>query len=289
MSRKRFLWTLPLVGVLAVVAIAVFLGASPGDKPPQLTGENVTEYDHSDSFVIKNPTRSIEQGEVVDGGCKFTTRLEKTFDEPAKVARTISADFSTCERLVEKGTIDPETLEDINEEEATESIPAVPSESSSSTENTGRSRGLLASPLPNQDTVYETKFKTRWEDPPPFNIDVNWVRSELEWTIDGDTVVFHDGRCRLYWRSGTGWTNEGGGPCNQTYNSSQTVVTLNKTSHAFDNDSFPCFQSGSWGYGAETNYTNNKVNGTLIGSSGTSSTTASGDCAYLLHSSQILE
>ena len=120
--------------------------------------------------------------------------------------------------------------------------------------------------------------------------DGNALAFEYEsWTIDGDTVVFDDGRCKLYWWSDTWWTNEGGGPCNQTYNSGQSHVTVNKTSHTYDNESFPCPVPGGWGYGAETEYTNNKVTGTLVGSSGTSSTTASGDCAYLLHFSEILE
>ena len=60
---------------------------------------------------------------------------------------------------------------------------------------------------------------------------------------------------------------------------------VKKPTHGFENTNFPCPGGG----GAETSYVNNIVGGTLMGSWGTSTTSASGDCAYLLSSSQILD
>ena len=282
MRRKTFLWVIPLVGVMAVIAMAVLFGASSGDAPVELTGENVVEYDHSDSFTIRNSERKIDQGEAIDGGCKFTTRLERATGEPAKAARTLATDFDTCERVIEAGTLTSEDLEEIYEEGEgnKESIPAAPEDNSASTGNTWYSGGVLASPL---RSYYSTaRFRTIWEDPP--NIDVNWVQSEVEWLTDDGEVFYSGGECDWYWLPW--WSDEGGGACTWYYNSDNTQIMVKKPSHGFENTTFPC---GDGNFGAETSYTNNIVGGTTVSSWGSSTTSASGDCAWLLSSSKILD
>ena len=114
--RRSTIAALLSVSVLAVLLYLIGSGYSvsaEGEEPLRLPGSDVIEYDHSDSFAIQDPVRSIDQGERVGDACKFTTRLERAFGEPAKVARTLAVDFTTCEKLVEKGTLTPEDLETI--------------------------------------------------------------------------------------------------------------------------------------------------------------------------------
>ena len=285
MRRKTLLWMFPLVGIMAVIAMAILFGASSGDAPVKLTGENVVEYDHSESFTIRDTQRKIDEGEVIDGGCKFTTRLERAIGEPAKAVRTLEVNFDTCERVIEKGTLTPEDLEELeakdgDAEGTTESTPATPEDDSASTVNSSYSGGVLASPLPSYYSA--ARFKTIWEDPP--NLDVNWVRSEVEWLTDGGEVFYTGGECELHWVPW--WSNEGGQACTWYYNSDNTQVMVKKPSHGFENTTFYC---GNNNYGAETSYTNNIVGGTTVGSWGNSTTSASGDCAWLLSSSEILD
>ena len=115
------------VAVLAVLLYMIgssYSVSAEGEEPLHLPGTDVIEYDQSDNFAIQDAVRSISQGERVGDACTFTTRLERAFGEPAKVARTLPVDFTTCEQLVEKGTLTPEDLRTITEHDATESNPA---------------------------------------------------------------------------------------------------------------------------------------------------------------------
>ena len=282
--RRSTIAALLSVSVLAVLLYLIGSGYSvsaEGEEPLRLPGSDVIEYDHSDSFAIQDPVRSIDQGEGVGDACKFTTRLERAFGEPAKVARTLAVDFTTCEKLVEKGTLTPEDLETIIEHDATESSPAQGLNPGRTDTETVGSSGLLSS---NTNTA---KFRTTWEDPP--NLDVNWVESMVKWRNDteNDVVVYDSGKCSWYWLWITGWTDEGGS-CWWSYEDSNQWLVMVDTIHDFDNTSFPCPDGLGLGFGAATNYDPNRVGGSLYGSWGTSTTTATGDCAYLLDSRDVL-
>ena len=281
MRRRTFLWMIPLVGIMAVIAMAVLFGASSGDAPVRLTGENVVEYDHSDSFAIRNAERKIDQGDVTGSGCKFTTRLECAFGEPIRALRTLAADFDTCRRVIEKGSLTTEDIVKIDKEGTgnRESSPATSEDDSASTVNTSSPGSILASPLQNYAST--ARFRTTWEDPP--NLDVNWVQAEVEWLTSNGEVFLSGGECEWYWLPW--WTDEGGQACTWSYNSDNTQIIVKKPTHGFENTSFEC----GVGAGAETSYTNNRVGGTTSGSWGSSTTSASGDCAWLLSSSQILD
>ena len=148
------------------------------------------------------------------------------------------------------------------------------------TETVGSS-GLLSS------NINTAKFRTTWEDPP--NLDVNWVESMVKWRNDteNDVVVYDSGKCSWYWLWITGWTDEGGS-CWWSYEDSNQWLVMVDTIHDFDNTSFPCPDGLGLGFGAATNYDPNRVGGSLYGSWGTSTTTATGDCAYLLDSRDVL-
>ena len=135
--------------------------------------------------------------------------------------------------------------------------------------------------------INTAKFRTTWEDPP--NLDVNWVESMVKWRNDteNDVVVYDSGKCSWYWLWITGWTDEGGS-CWWSYEDSNQWLVMVDTIHDFDNTSFPCPDGLGLGFGAATNYDPNRVGGSLYGSWGTSTTTATGDCAYLLDSRDVL-
>ena len=116
--------TVAVLAVLLYLMGSSYSASAKGEEPLRLPGTDVIEYDHSDNFAIQDAVRSINQGERVGDACKFTTRLERAFGEPAKVARTLAVDFTTCEQLVEKGALTPEDLMAIIEQDAAESSPA---------------------------------------------------------------------------------------------------------------------------------------------------------------------
>ncbi len=205
--------------------------------------------------------------------------LARGFGEPIKAARTLAIDFDTCERLVETGSVTPEDAARINESDASESSPpAAPEGPRPSKAYSGS--GVLAS------TVNTAKFTTTWED--LAGIDVNWVRSEVKWTVDDGQVTFRSGQCQLYWRSGTGWRKGTSDACASEYLGGQTQIVVNRAYQEFNNNVFPCPTISGVGAGADTAYFDNKVGGTTIGSWGRSTTRASGDCAYLLDYTQVL-
>ena len=269
------------MGVLLYLTVSNYWVSAQDDEPLRLTGEDVIEYDHPGDVAIQDAVRRINRGERVGDACKFTTRLERAFGEPAKISRTLAVDSAKCEQLLEEGTVTPEDLKKITEGDATESSPAQELNPGGTDLKTGRSSGLLSSPL--QSHINTAYFRTIWED--PINIDVNWVESMVKWWNDTtNEVVVYDSRssCSWDWLALSGWTDEGG-TCTWEYVANQSQVTVTKV-HDFDNTSFPCIA----GFGVATNYDPNVVGGTLVSSWGTSTTMASGDCAFLLDSKNVL-
>ena len=125
-----------------------------------------------------------------------------------------------------------------------------------------------------QTSNYVVKQKIGWKD--PIALDVNFVQTGMEWTIDGDQVVYEGGNCR--WYRFALWTDEGG-TCVQRYQYNHTVIELDQT-RDFSNDVFPC---GNGNYGADTTYNPSRVGATVNGPFTTHYSAASGDCAWLLH------
>ena len=258
--------------------------------PVGLTGENVVEYDHSDSFEILEAVRSIDQGVRVVAGCEFTTRLEGAHNGPPVVSRTIAADFDTCERIIEVGTISQSDYEEIMDTKplATDTPVPInygPDGPSVEPASTGHVGGVLQSPL--RMETRSISFKTWWED--IIHWDVNWVQSNLSYQVDlanGKVIyVSEDSSCTRFWRSGSGWS-DGGGTCGWEYGSGQSSVKVS-ADREFNNSTFPCGIHTPWGdfsgYGADTYYEDNIVGATLSSVWGSSTTTVSGDCAHLLH------
>ena len=78
----------------------------------------------SDIIPMGMRTSSID-----DPMCNVAVCSSTILGEPAKVARTLAVDFTTCEELVEKGALSPEDLKAITEHDATESSPGTGIES----------------------------------------------------------------------------------------------------------------------------------------------------------------
>ena len=223
-------------------------------------------------------------------GCEFTTRLEGAHNGPPVVSRTIAADFDTCERIIEVGTISQSDYEEITDTEplATDTpvpISYGPDGPSVEPASTGHVGGVLQSPL--RMETRSVSFKTWWED--IIHWDVNWVQSNLSYQVDlanGKVIyVSEDSSCTRFWRSGSGWP-DGGGTCGWEYGSGQSSVKVS-ADREFNNSTFPCGIHTPWGdfsgYGADTYYEDNIVGATLSSVWGSSTTTVSGDCAHLLH------
>jgi hypothetical protein len=169
---------------IVTVAIGVFMASNMcvSADEPMLTGEGWIVHDWGERFSIENGVKSIQKGERIGDDCRFTVRLERRPGEPAKIARGFAVNPSTCEKLVEKGILSEEGKQVIRKEEsrADGSRDSRQPKLVNSNINTGkRGPGLHApSLLPSDDA----SFKTRWED--PVNLDVNWVKSWVEWEYD---------------------------------------------------------------------------------------------------------
>ena len=250
----------------------------------------------TDSFEILEAVLSVNVGARVVDGCEFTTRLEGVHNGPAVVSRTIAADFDTCERIIEVGTISENDYEKITSIEPLVSDTPVPSSygpdsPTGESGSAGHVGGALQRPL-----MLETRsasFKTWWED--KIHWDVNWLQSNLSYQVDSANskviYVHGDSSCTRFWRSGSGWS-DGGGTCTWGYGAGQSSVNVS-ADHEFNNSIFPCGIHTEWGdfsgYGAGTYYEDNIVGATLVSVWGTSTTTVSGECAHLLHKHDIAQ
>lgn len=119
MTRLIFKITVGLASIAAAV-IGVFVASNMhvSANEPMLTGEGWIIHDWGDRFPIENGVKSIQKGERIGDACRFTMRLEKAPGEPPKIARGLAVNPSTCEKLVEKGTLSEEGRQVIREEES---------------------------------------------------------------------------------------------------------------------------------------------------------------------------
>ena len=111
---KRIFWLFSLLGILAVVGVAVFFVAAQGDgEPAPLEGDNVTTYDYTDDPAFLNSTRTLRQAEKAeDGSCIFTGYMEGGPDGPPLASRVLQVNWDTCEYIEEEGELNPAQLQD---------------------------------------------------------------------------------------------------------------------------------------------------------------------------------
>ena len=80
-------------------------------------GNGVITHPPDDDPPIQNRTRFIQQGERIDGVCRYTTRVEGQLGGPAKIGRVLAENPNTCEQLVEEGTLSEEGKRKMEEED----------------------------------------------------------------------------------------------------------------------------------------------------------------------------
>ena len=118
----------PLVFAAVVLAgLAVFMAfeiSAPAqvEPPLRLTGDDIIQYDLSDRIPIIDPELSINRGQRVGDGCRFTDRLERAFGAPPQISRTLAVNFTTCEKLVETGSLTQADLRIVVGEDALEPL-----------------------------------------------------------------------------------------------------------------------------------------------------------------------
>jgi hypothetical protein len=169
------------LAVIAIVSVGVFMVSDVylSADEPILPGSDVIYHDWSGRFPIENGVKSIQNGQKVEDGCKFTTRLERMLGEPPKIARTLAHKPSTCERIIEKGTLSEKGRKVIREEENRPDGSRESESPESVNPSTNHGKKVPGLPSPLLLPTNEGSFKTRWED--PFGLDVNWLKSWVQW------------------------------------------------------------------------------------------------------------
>ena len=173
-----------------------------------MEGDDVITHDWRDRFAIEDGEKIILTGQEKGDSCLFTVALENTPDGSPKIARELAVKPSTCELLIEKGTLSAEGKRVIDDETSRAdgsgaSIQPTPRE----TQRDTRKGGLQlpsASGLPSNTAWH----KVIWED--PVQLDVNWVESRVEWEYDAPhaRVYYVNGLSSSYWYTPSGWVRD---------------------------------------------------------------------------------
>lgn len=248
-----------------VLLMTVLLGSASAQSDPQLAanacGAASPSGDGTIMFTTPGQLKNAEcrtlRGKKLKDGCHWNPpELVLGPDQQAIEARQVSANFSTCATVVEIGT--PTVIEPIpaNEQVATEQSAA----------------GSIA-PLALYHTT-QAYIKVTWWD--PLGIDVNHVRSILNWTWgQNGCIVGSTASSAIYSQLATGWSNYYWNWWKET--SCQQHYT--RTDADFQN---PIFCGGSTTY---THYRNVWIRGGYQGGYGGNldSTWANGGCVSLLH------
>ena len=117
----------PVVAIaLGVVLISVLTASliifTQDSDEVTLDGPGVIRYDWLyEETPITDGVRRIIQGTRVDGVCVYTYRRSSDPNDPPKIQRTLASNPTTCEELVEEGTLDSPS-DQVPEDQAMESV-----------------------------------------------------------------------------------------------------------------------------------------------------------------------
>ncbi len=156
-----FAIAIALLGVMfylvGIIGPSYASSSNQDGAPPVLTGDDVIEYDQFDNVPLINPVRRIIQGEVIDGGCRFTSYMEPPPGQRYTMGRTLAVNWTRCEKLEEHGGLSDEDGEAMMEDEEGATGEATPQP-----ENPDRSLdlGALIPMLPQCSNIKVAKLKT---------------------------------------------------------------------------------------------------------------------------------
>lgn len=193
-NALRIAISITILSTFAILQSPALSQSPPGDDDLQLQGEGVITYGatgHTHDDLI-NPTKTILQGaRLPDGGCSFRSpTLTATTPGTVVLLKELQYNPATCQSLVAHGRV------------------------------AGASTGILTPPTPQTVTsadaisagigvggwtTHAGYHRSWFED--PLRIDVNVVRTHVQWAENGSRVstTSYDGSHRLEWLNGTGW------------------------------------------------------------------------------------
>ncbi len=243
---------------LLVVTVQAENNIAPPTNEVNLTGQSIVFFNVSNLTPIENKSRLILQGTKTPTGCRYNISLHKNNTEGniTKVIRELALDPTTCQQLVEQGTLSKPVSYKTDGDVFQNEIVFVNKTDKATTE----------------DATAQATFKTTWYD--PVGITVNYVYDTVNWDYDGNTVspnFISDGR----WpNSATGWYEA----AHTLYPYYDSTMVQGSTYDHMENDIFCALQTTNvW-------YQNNNVNGYADGSSdGGVVSWDDGGCSTWLH------
>lgn len=261
MNKHKVIQLGAMLVAMLLVSIAFVAGVSANNVTPttnevNLTGQGVVFFNVSNLTPIENKSRLILQGTKTPAGCRYNINLHKNNTEGniIKVIRELAVDPTTCQQLVEQGTLSkPESYQ-----------------------TDGRLQEIVfankTAKAKTGDPTAQATFTTTWYD--PVGITVNYVADTVNWNYDGNTVSPNFWSDARWPNSATGWYEV----AHALYPYSGSTMVQASTYDHMENDVFCAFQTTNvW-------YQNNNVYGFASGSStGGVSTWDDGGCSSWLH------
>lgn len=170
-----------------------FLGNWKVPTPPtneiNLTGQSVVFFNVTNLTPIENKSRLILQGTKTPTGCRYNISLHKNNTEGniTKVLRELAVNPTTCQQLVEHGTLSKPLSYKTDGTEFKNKIVFVNKTAKTTT----------------VDSTAQATFKTTWYD--PINFVVNYVSDTVNWSYDGTKVSPNFWSDARWPNSLTGW------------------------------------------------------------------------------------
>lgn len=265
MNKHKGMQLGALLTVMLLMSTAFLLVATaqagtnitPTTNEVNLTGQGVVFFDVSNLTPIENESRLILQGTKTPAGCRYNINLHKNNTEGniTKVLRELAVDPTTCQQLVEQGTLSKPESYQTDGARLQETVFA----NKTAKAKTG-------------DPTAQATFTTTWYD--PVGITVNYVADTVNWNYNGNTVSPNFWSDARWPNSATGWYEA----AHQLYTYYSSTMVQASTYDHMEDDTFCALQTTNvW-------YQNNNVYGFASGSStGGVSTWDDGGCSSWLH------
>ncbi len=249
-------------GQIIIPVLAVSAQKENHITPPMneinLTGQSVVFFNVANLTPIENKSRLILQGTKTPTGCHYNISLHKNNTEGniTEVLRELAVNPTTCQQLVEQGTLSKPLSYKTDGTEFQNKIVFVNKTAKTTT----------------VDSTAQATFKTTWYD--PINIVVNYVSDTVNWNYDGTTVVPNFWSDARWPNSLTGW-----------YEVAHTFYPYYDSTHVrastydhMENDLFCALQTTNVWYQLNnvTGYANGASDGVVV-------SWDDGGCSTLLH------
>lgn len=197
-SGASALFIAMLLVSMAIVPAGSAVGAQAANKNVTLPTEemnlsdpNVIFFNVSNRLPLENKSRFVFQGENTPTGCRFNVQLQinNRTEPPTKVLREIALNPTTCQQLVEQGTLNISLQHETGYLASTQGEKVVVS----------NNKDVLVQAAGSAQAIYTTT----WYE--PLGAKVNYVSDIMKWWYDGTKVTGYSGSDGRWWLSLTGW------------------------------------------------------------------------------------